>query len=457
MAIARPHTDRRISLHLLDRLVAVCEELSHARDMDMVMAVVRRAARELTGADGATFVLLDHGPEGLLCHYADEDAISPLWKGSRFPVHSCISGWSMLHKATVVIPDIYADARIPVDLYEPTFVRSLVMAPIRKNDPLGAVGTYWRESRTPTEQEVRILEALTDITATTIELVRVHQELERRVAERTAALESNLREQHANIAWARRVQQAMLPGQTKMQELLPDHFCIYRPRDFVSGDFYWLARRADKVMFAVADCTGHGVTGALLAAMCSNQLDRVVNEFGFTEPGMILDMTRELVQERLASSAHMTEGMDISLCTIDPAGTVAWSGANSDLFIVAGGTVNELRAHRQPIGRSECASRFPTHCLNLRPGDTIYLMTDGLVDQFGGEKGKKFLSRRLRELLLDVDHLPMAQRRARIEEAFDAWKGQLPQVDDMTIVGIQMPESSYCTPYAFTAMAAGRP
>lgn len=450
--------DKRISSHLVGHLVSVCEELSHARDMEMVMAVVRRAARELTGADGATFVLLDPGPDGDMCHYADEDAIAPLWKGGRFPVHSCISGWSMRNKATAIVPDIYNDPRIPVDLYEPTFVRSLVMAPIRKSAPLGAIGTYWKEKRTPTSEEVHILEALTDIVAVNIELVQVYQDMEQRVSDRTAELEGHHREQHANIICAERVQKAMLPSPAIMEELLPGHFCIYRPRDIVSGDFYWLAKREDKVLFAVADCTGHGVTGALLSSMCSHQLDRAVNEFGFTEPGMVLDMTRELVQERLASTEGMNEGMDISLCMIElSTGTVSWSGANCDLLCVSDGVVHEVKAHRQPIGRSEHVTRFPTHCLRLRSGDTLYLMSDGLVDQFGGPKGKKFMSRTLRELLLQVHHLPMAERKARIEHAFDTWKGDHPQVDDMTIVGIEVPAQRQRTVHRpFTAMAASR-
>lgn len=431
--------DARIQAHQLAHLVGICQELSHARDMDMVMQVVRRAARRLTGADGATFVLLDHGADGDHCYYADEDAIGPLWKGGRFPVSSCISGWAMINKATAVVPDIYADERIPVDLYEPTFVRSLVMAPIRKSDPLGAVGTYWKDRRTPTEEEIAILEALTDITAVTIELVKVYQDLERRVEVRTQELEERNRELFANVAYAQRIQAAMLPTKAQMQELLPDHFVIQRPKDLVSGDFYWLGRREDKVLFAVADCTGHGVTGALLSAMCSNQLDRAVNEFAFTDPGMVLDMTRELVLERLGRNERVNDGMDISLCMIDrTAGTLSWSGANSDLLFVSGGAVQEVKAHRQPIGRTDNSTRFPTHCLRLAPGDTIYLMSDGLVDQFGGPRGKKFMAHALRELLLAVDHLPMPDRKARIEEAFLAWKGDLDQVDDVTLVGIRL-------------------
>ena len=129
----------------MERLVGVVQELSRTQDLEGVMQVVRTAARALTGADGATFVLRD----GQKCHYADEDAISPLWKGQRFPMTSCISGWVMLNALPAVIEDIYNDMRIPAEAYRPTFVKSLVMVPIRQTDPIGAIGTYWVRNRLP--------------------------------------------------------------------------------------------------------------------------------------------------------------------------------------------------------------------------------------------------------------------------------------------------------------------
>ncbi len=139
-------------------LVGVIQRLSLARSLPEVQRIVRTAARRLTGADGATFVLRD----GLNCHYADEDAISPLWKGQRFPLEMCISGWSMMHKRAVAIEDIYLDDRIPHEAYRPTFVKSLAMVPIRQLDPLGAIGNYWTTQHKPTEQELQLLQALAD-------------------------------------------------------------------------------------------------------------------------------------------------------------------------------------------------------------------------------------------------------------------------------------------------------
>jgi signal transduction histidine kinase len=182
----------RLKVHnrAMMRLVAAVQELSLAHSLDAIMAIVRTAARELTGADGATFVLRD----GDQCHYADEDAIEPLWKGQRFPLSACISGWAMLNKKPAIIEDIYADARIPAAAYRPTFVKSLVMVPIRTEAPIGAIGNYWAARHLATPEEVELLQALANTTAVAMESVHVYEELEQRVRSRTLQLEAANRE-----------------------------------------------------------------------------------------------------------------------------------------------------------------------------------------------------------------------------------------------------------------------
>lgn len=168
------------------RLVTAVQELSLARTLPAIQEIVRRAARELVGADGATFVLRD----GDRCHYADEDAISPLWKGQRFPLGACISGWAMLNARHAMIPDIYDDPRIPADAYRPTFVKSLVMVPIRLKSPVGAIGVYWACHRVASEEEIALLQGLANTTSVAMENVQVYTELEQRVAQRTQQLEA---------------------------------------------------------------------------------------------------------------------------------------------------------------------------------------------------------------------------------------------------------------------------
>jgi diguanylate cyclase (GGDEF)-like protein len=169
----------------MERLLQAVQDLSLARSQVDIQRLVSSSARALTGCDGATLVLRDDDR----CFYAEENAIGPLWKGSRFPMTSCISGWAMLNRDAAVIPDIYRDSRIPHDLYRPTFVKSLVMVPIRRLDPIGAIGNYWAHERQPSEQEVRLLQALADSTSIAMENIRVYSELEQRVRDRTAALE----------------------------------------------------------------------------------------------------------------------------------------------------------------------------------------------------------------------------------------------------------------------------
>ena len=181
----------------MERLVHVVQQLSTARNLATLMAFVRKAARDISGADGAAFVLREKDQ----CFYADEDAIAPLWKGKRFPMSACISGWSMLHGEAVAIEDIYADPRIPADAYRPTFVKSLVMVPIRKADPVGAIGIYWARRHRVRQDEVRLLQALADSTSVAMENVNVYAELEARVRARTAELAEANRELEA-FSWS---------------------------------------------------------------------------------------------------------------------------------------------------------------------------------------------------------------------------------------------------------------
>jgi GAF domain-containing protein len=170
-------------------IAAVCR-LSMARDLHTIMTIVRTAARRVVGADGATFVLR----EGDLVHYADEDAISPLWKGRRFSMSACISGWAILNRASAMIEDVYSDARIPADAYRPTFVKSLLMVPIRMDDPIGAIGTYWAHPHTASSEELQLLQALADSTAVAIENVQLYEGLKAAKQEAEAKTAAAVRE-----------------------------------------------------------------------------------------------------------------------------------------------------------------------------------------------------------------------------------------------------------------------
>lgn len=176
----------------MEFLLHVIQQLSLARNLSTVQTLVRSAARRLTGCDGATFVLRD----GDYCHYLDEDAIAPLWKGQRFPLDQCVSGWCMQNRAQAVIPDVSKDERIPYGIYQHTFIKSMVMVPVRAHAPVGAIGNYWARLHQPRREEVQLLQALADAVSVTLENIQMYAELEQRVQERTSELQRALQQIH---------------------------------------------------------------------------------------------------------------------------------------------------------------------------------------------------------------------------------------------------------------------
>lgn len=185
------YTTTILQLSKVTHLVETVQRLSLAKDLDDIIGIVRTVARNIVGADGSTFVLRD----GNQCYYAGEDAISPLWQGSRFDMDRCISGWVMKHKEHAVIKDIYEDIRIPIEAYRSTFVKSMVMVPIRKINPIGAIGTYWAKTQTPSEEDLAFLQALADITAVSITNIEIRNNLENLVNARTKELSEILRKE----------------------------------------------------------------------------------------------------------------------------------------------------------------------------------------------------------------------------------------------------------------------
>jgi len=258
-----------------------------------------------------------------------------------------------------------------------------------------------------------------------------------------------------SINYAKRIQNAILPPKKLIKEILPENFILYKPKDVVAGDFYWLEQKDGKILFAAADCTGHGVPGAMVSVVCNNGLNRSVREYDLTEPGEILDKTQEIViQEFEKSEEEVKDGMDISLCTLNTKTmSLQWSGANNPIWIInknrtswpessvlfnnmEGGT--EIKPNRQAIGKVDDPQPFTTHQIELQKGDTIYLFTDGFQDQFGGEKGKKFKPANFKKLLLSIQSEEMDKQKEIIDLAFEEWRGNLEQIDDVCVIGVRI-------------------
>lgn len=243
-----------------------------------------------------------------------------------------------------------------------------------------------------------------------------------------------------SIVYAKRIQAAILPPKKLMDKYLSQAFVLYQPKDIVAGDFYWLEHRAGKVLFAAADCTGHGVPGAMVSVVCNNGLNRSVREYGLSQPNEILDKTREIViQEFEKSEEDVNDGMDISLCSVDfETNQLQWSGANNALIIVRGNEVIELKADKQPIGKYLNMQPFTNHEMELKRGDVIYSFTDGFHDQFGGPKGKKYLYKKFRKFLLESAALDIAVQKDHFLKELNNWKGEHEQVDDICIIGVRI-------------------
>lgn len=243
-----------------------------------------------------------------------------------------------------------------------------------------------------------------------------------------------------SIMYAKHLQDAILPPYSLIKQYLPDSFVLYKPKDIIAGDFYWMEKVDDLILISAADCTGHGVPGALVSVVCSIALNRAVKEFHITEPGKLLDKVRELVLETFEKSeSTVHDGMDISLCCINTlTGKIQWSGAYNSLLYIQNKTLLEISADKQPVGKSDTSSPFKTHTLKLQHGDSLYLFTDGYSDQFGGEKGRKFMYHQFQETLLSLVDLSMENQKDKLEAVFGTWKGSLEQVDDILIIGIRI-------------------
>jgi serine phosphatase RsbU (regulator of sigma subunit) len=246
-----------------------------------------------------------------------------------------------------------------------------------------------------------------------------------------------------SIRYAERIQRAILPSAEKWQRLLPESFVLYKPRDIVAGDFYWLEETEQYIFLGVADATGHGVPGAFVSIVCANALHKAVLEEGLESPAEILWRVREVVVSQLTQAGEkVKDGMDIGLIRFakEDRSRAVFAGANRPLWIVSAEGLLEVAGTRQPIGYAEEPKPFEEVELMLgsRAPAMVYAFTDGIVDQMGGPKGRKLLLKGLREWLLSLWNQPVAKQAERLTALFETWRGERHQMDDVTIVGVRI-------------------
>lgn len=276
------------------------------------------------------------------------------------------------------------------------------------------------------------------------------QSLEQMVEQRTLEVmlqKTQIEDQHeeikSSITYAKRIQMAILPTEEYIKKVATKSFVLFKPKDIVSGDFYWFEiipnhqTGANEVFAAVVDCTGHGVPGAMVSLIGYNGLQRCLNELNLREPNQILDALSAIVEESFSrSNSDMKDGMDISLIRVAN-DKLTYAGANNSIYITRENQLIELKADRQPIGKYAYRKPFTLHTFDLMPNDTIYLFTDGYADQFGGPKNKKLKYSAFKELLIAQKNTNMNTQAENIFQFFENWRGSHEQIDDVCIMGLQ--------------------
>ena len=266
------------------------------------------------------------------------------------------------------------------------------------------------------------------------------------IRKQSELIEEKNRDITDSIQYAKRLQDAMLPSENEMNKTLENYFVLYKPKDIVSGDFYWMhdlsSKGMRKYLFAVVDCTGHGVPGGFVSIVGNNALNRAVNEFRLSAPNLILDKVSQLVEASFESeNTQIRDGMDVSMIAVTFLSDhilLEYAGANNPLWILKSNQLTEIKADKQPIGKYENRKPFTLHRMELKYGDSIYLFSDGYADQFGGENGKKFKYSQLKEKLLSLSSLKMKKQADELHSIIINWKGELEQIDDICIAGIKL-------------------
>lgn len=283
-----------------------------------------------------------------------------------------------------------------------------------------------------------------------------HQQKDKElIEEQKKQLEVRSQEILDSIIYARRIQTAILPTKARLNQLLPDSFVLYKPKDVVAGDFYWLTEvpqvpehstggnenSGKTILFAAADCTGHGVPGAMVSVVCNNGLNRAVRQHGLTDPAQILDKTREIIIEEFEKADEdVKDGMDIALCSLNlnSGAKLKYAGAHNPLWIIRNKELIEIRGNKQPIGNFDNPHPFTSHEMELQKNDLIYIFTDGFSDQFGGEKGKKLKAANFKNILLSISELTMAEQLQKLDTIFEDWKRGFEQLDDVCVIGVRI-------------------
>ncbi|MEO6883732.1 MAG: SpoIIE family protein phosphatase [Bacteroidia bacterium] len=307
--------------------------------------------------------------------------------------------------------------------------------PLSEEDTLGQA---LLKMRVELRENERVLEA--KVVERTEEVVRQKEEIELQ----SQKLEILYKHVTDSIRYAKRIQESILPPDKIMAEMLPNSFVLYKPKDIVSGDFYWMQQKGDWVLFSAVDCTGHGVPGAFMSIVAYNILKHAVNSTDEVEPGKILDKLSEGVRETLHQGIEgdsAKDGMDLALCAINyKKMELQYAGAYNPLYIIRNNELIQTKADKFPIGyyASDVEKHYTNHTIKLEKGDCIYIFSDGYADQFGGVNGKKFMVNNFRQLIFNIHQHPIQEQKHLLNKTIEEWRGNHEQVDDIMVIGIKV-------------------
>ncbi|HYG50669.1 MAG TPA: GAF domain-containing protein, partial [Flavobacteriales bacterium] len=431
----------------------ISKEISASLSVETIVAAVYTHVNALM--DAASFGIGIYNPEDNCLHFPGFLEDGQRLENVKFNVaDDRIASWCFknrkeiftnnyprdYHKYVKELKQVVAGKRSHSIIYLPLF---------SKEKLVGVITIQSYQENAYTEYHMDILRNLSHSIASAMENAVLYASLEEKVNERTAEvvkqkeiIEEKNKHITDSIIYAKRIQQAILPAEEVFSNYLRNSFVLYKPKDIVSGDFYWIERKGNKILFAVVDCTGHGVPGAFMSIIGFNSLNQVVNELNITNPAEILNNLNKIVTTTLRQKQEDTkiqDGMDLSICVIDlEKNKLEFAGANNPIFIVRNNNVMEVLADHHPIGNyvGEDEFRFTNKEIDLFPNDRIYLSSDGYADQFGGPRGKKLKYTQFRDILLENHHLPMKEQKTKLDKLFEEWRGELEQLDDVCVIGV---------------------
>ena len=327
---------------------------------------------------------------------------------------------------------------------------SIIYIPLHLKDKIvGLITVQSYEKNAYTEYHMDILRGLATTIAAAIENAKLYENLEDKVRERTAEVVKQkeiIEEKNKNITdsiiYAKRIQDATLPDKDLVRNYLENSFVLFKPKDIVSGDFYWIDKVGDNILFAVVDCTGHGVPGAFLSLIGHNSLNQIVNELKIYQPAKILEELNRIVSKTLQNNLEATnikDGMDMSICSLNiKTNELQFAGAFNPLYLVRDNQMEEIKGDKIAIGSGMDANpKFTNNVIQLKEGDCIYLFSDGYADQFGGPKGKKFKYSRFKEVLVEIHQKDMNEQCHILNDMITEWQGDLEQIDDVCVIGLR--------------------